>query len=155
MPAAPAADARAAPAVAPAPAVRRSSTLSGISAMPVPIASSMNPNQIQSTSGLTTTFSVAVALGQVVAAQHDVEVLGRRAADRDLGGRLALVVVEEPLRRAAGRSITLPSDQRRQLAGDHLLLAILLVREPVEAHRVACRSWPLCPGAELDVLSFW
>ena len=27
--------------------------------MPVPIASSMNPNQIQSTTGFTTTFSVA------------------------------------------------------------------------------------------------
>ena len=60
MPAAPAADRAAAPAVAVAPAVSRSSTLSGTSTMPVAIASSMNPNQIQSTTGLTTSFSVAV-----------------------------------------------------------------------------------------------
>ena len=35
----------------------------------------------------------------VVAGQHDVEVLATRAADRHLGRRLVLVLVEEPLRR--------------------------------------------------------
>ena len=80
-------------------AVSRSSTASGMSAMPVPIASSMKPNQIQSTTGFTTTLRVAVPLGEVVVAERDVEVLGRRAPDGDLGGRLALVLVEEPLRR--------------------------------------------------------
>ena len=48
--------------------------------MPVAIASIMNPNQIQSTTGLTTIFIVAVPLGQIVVAQRDVEVLGRRRA---------------------------------------------------------------------------
>ena len=36
---------------------------------------------------------------ELVAGQHDVEVLGERAADRDFGRRLVLVLAEEPLRR--------------------------------------------------------
>ena len=55
----------------------------------VPIARTPKPSQIQLTSGLTTTCSVADCSLDVEAGEHDVEVLGRAAADRHLGRRLA------------------------------------------------------------------
>ena len=58
----------------------------------------------------------------------------------------------------AGRrwSISLPPAERRQLAGHHLLLAILLVRQLVEADGVlADLASSGCPGASLTSLSFW
>ena len=58
--------------------------------------------------------------------QHDVEVLGERAADRDFGRRrLLLVLAEEPLAPAtACRSACRPRT-RVMCAGDHLLLAVV------------------------------
>ena len=96
------ADRAAAPAVAVAPAVSRSSTLSGTSTMPVADRQQHEPEPDPVDHRVDDELQRRRALGQVVVAERDVEVLGRRALDRDLGGRLALVVVEEPLRRAAG-----------------------------------------------------
>ena len=47
--------------------------------------------------------------------------------------------------------MTLPSDEGGHLAGDHLLLAILLVREPVEVDACTCRPWSIGARDQLDV----
>ena len=50
-------------------------------------------------------------------------------------------------------SKTLPSDQRGDLAGDHLLLAVFLVRQPFEAEGVLA-DLGLVPGSSVDLALF-
>ena len=67
--------------------------------MIVPITMMPTPNQIQLTSGLTLTCKVAVCVVDVVAGEHDVEVVGEAAPQRDFGRRLVFAAAEEPPRR--------------------------------------------------------
>ena len=68
-------------------ATAKANAVSGSSAMSVPSARMPKPNQTQFTSGLTTTSTLAVCSPRRTR-QHDVEVLGERAADRHFGRRL-------------------------------------------------------------------
>ena len=56
--------------------------------------------------------------------EHDVEILGERAPDRDFGRRLVLVLAEEPLRRVQ-RVDLLAVLEHRDVRRDHLLLAVV------------------------------
>ena len=73
--------------------------------MPVPNARRPKPSQIQFTSGLTVTAYVAFCVCDLVAGEHDVDVFADGAAHRDLGGRLILVLGEEPARRLQLRDL--------------------------------------------------
>ena len=115
------------------------SAVSGSRAMPVPKASNMKPNQTQSTSGLITSLKVAELSAKSTPAQGDVEILGRRAADGHLGGELAVAAVEVPARRVQAADL-LALCEDGEVAGQHLLLAILVVAEAIEAELVAAEG---------------
>ena len=131
---------------------RTSTSRSGSSAMPVPNARMPKPSQIQLTSGLTMICRRRRLRRRAsIAAEHDVEILGERPADRHLGRRL--------LSRACGRttcagysvSICLPSSNTAMYAVDHLLLAVVgdlhaVVAERVAADRASLRRASAAPA---------
>ena len=115
-------------------ATANANAVSGSSAISVPNASMPKPNHTQLTSGLTTTSTFADCC-RLVLRQHDVEVLGERAPDRDLGRRLVLVLPEEPARRIHLRQLGAVA-QHGHVRRDHLLAAVVGDRERVEADDV-------------------
>ena len=87
---------------------------SGSSAMPVPSAMIAEAEPDPVDQRVDDELQRHRLIGEVEAAEHDVEILGRRAADRDLGRRLLLVPAEGPLRRIQAVDL-LAVDEHRQV----------------------------------------